>query len=117
MPFISRQRGALAEIVKVRLYDFAMALMRAGSASDTLERALTLNRNALTCLLASRPSIKEDHEFWTCACQFNIAQATKNKDDITAAIESAEQILSGKAKVPERCVQGAKEMLNKLRGL
>lgn len=105
MPFISGQQGVeIAHILRERLYDFAMALMQAGR-----------DRDALICFLASEPSIKEDHEFWICACRFNIAQTTESRDDISAAIDVAEQIVSGKVRVPEKYVQGAKQMLDKLK--
>lgn len=107
MPFISSQQGVeIAHGIRIRLYDFAMALMQAGQ-----------NRDALTCLLASMPSIKDDHDFWICACRFNIAQSTKNPDDIAAAIESAEQIVSGKVRVPEKYAQGSRQMLSRLKGV
>lgn len=105
MPFISSQQGVeIAHGLRIRLYDFAMALMQAGR-----------NRDALTCLLASQPSIKEDHDFWICACRFNIAQTTKNPNDISAAIDAAERIVSGKVSVPQKYVQGARQMLSKLK--
>lgn len=105
MPFIaSQQKIEIAHSLRIRLYDFAIALMQAGR-----------NRDALTCFVASRPSMKEDHEFWICACRFNIAQTSKNGDEIKAAIENAEQILSGKIKVPEKYVQGARQMLSTLK--
>jgi hypothetical protein len=107
MPFIGRlQDVEMAESPRIRLYDFALALMQSQSDHD---------RDALTCLLASRPSAKEDHEFWICACRFNIAKTTKSSDDVAAAVESAEQIVSGRVRVPERCVQGARLMLEKLK--
>jgi len=105
IPFISSQQGIdIAHGLRIRLYDFAMALMQTGR-----------NRDALTCLLVARPSIKEDHDFWICACLYNIAQTTKNPDDIAAAIDAAEQIVSGKVKVPEKYAQGARQLLNKLK--
>jgi len=105
MPFISNQKGIdIAHGLRIWLYDFAMALMQAGR-----------NRDALTCLLVSRPSIKEDHDFWICACLYNIAQTTKNLDDISAAIDVAEQIVSGKVKVTEKYAQGARQLLSKLK--
>jgi len=105
MPFIGSQETVeIAHSLRIRLYDFAMALMQAGRDGD-----------ALTCLLAGRPSIKEDHEFWICACRFNVAQTTKNPDDIAAAIESAEQILRGDMTVPDQYLEGAKHMLSTLR--
>jgi len=105
MPFIRSQQGIeIAASLKTRLLDFAIGLMQAGRDHD-----------ALTCLLVSRGSIREDHEFWICACRYNIAQTTKNDDDIIAAIESAEQIVSGEIRVPEKYVQGVKQMLNHLK--
>jgi hypothetical protein len=100
----SQQNVEIAQGLRIRLYDFALALMQAGR-----------DRDALTCLLASRPSIKEDHEFWICACRFNIALTTKEPEDIKAALEQAEQIVSSKIKVPDKYVQGAKQMLSKLK--
>jgi hypothetical protein len=105
MPFISNQQGIdIAHGLRIRLYDFAMVLMQSGR-----------NRDALTCLLVSRLSIKEDHDFWICACLYNIAQTTKNPNDIQSAIDAAEQIVSGKVKVPEKCAQGARQLLSKLK--
>jgi hypothetical protein len=105
MPFIERQQGVdVAQSHRIRLYDFAMALMHAGR-----------DRDALTCLLASRPSVKEDHEFWICACRFNVALGTKEADDIGAAADAADQIVNGRIKLPEKYVQGARQMLGKLR--
>jgi hypothetical protein len=104
MPFIASQKVEIAQGLRIRLYDFAIALMQAGR-----------NRDALTCFVASRPSMKEDHEFWICACRFNIAQTSKDGDEIKAAVENAEQILSGKIKVPERYLQGARQILTTLK--
>jgi hypothetical protein len=105
MPFISSQQGVeIAHDLRIRLYDFAMALIQAGR-----------NRDALNCLLVSRPSIKEDHEFWIFACLYNIAKTTKARDDISAAINAAEQIASEKVRVPERYVQSVTQLLNQLK--
>lgn len=105
IPFISSQQNVeVAHDLRIRLYDFAMALMQAGR-----------DRDALACLLASRPSIKEDHEFWICACLFNVAQTSKNPEDVKAAAEHAEQIVSGTIKVPDKYVQGVKQMLSQLK--
>ena len=105
MPFINSQQNVeVAHGLRIRLYDFAVALMQAGR-----------DRDALPCLLVSQPSIKEDHDFWICACRFNIAQTTKNPDDISAAIDAAERIVSGKVSVPQNYVQGARQMLSKLK--
>jgi len=105
MPFIERQQGVdIAQGLRVRLYDFAMALMQAGR-----------DRHALTCLLASRPSVKEDHEFWICACRFNVATGTKAVGDISAAMDTANQIVNGRIKLTDKYVQGARQMLDKLR--
>lgn len=105
MPFIADQEGTeIAEGLKVRLYDFAMALINFSRDKDFTYKA-KLNRDALTCLRVSRPSIKEDHEFWIFVCYYNIASATKKPEDITAAIREAEEIISGKVRVPEKYVQ------------
>lgn len=106
MPFIASQQGVnIAQTLRIRLYDFAMALM--GAQRD---------RDALTCLLVSRPSMKEDHDFWICACRYNVAQVTEDADDIAAAIECVRRIVDGEVKVPEKYVQGAKQMLDRLEG-
>ena len=106
MPFISSQQNVeIAHGLRIRLYDFAISLMQAGRDSD-----------ALTCFLASKPPIKEDHDFWICACRFNIAQTTKNPDDVAAAINAAEEIVGGKVDVPGKYVEGAKQMLSMLKG-
>lgn len=106
MPFISNQQGVeIASSLRIRLYDFAVSLMQAGRDSD-----------ALTCFMVSKPSIKEDHDFWICACRFNIAQTTENPDDIAAAINAAEEIVSGKVDVPEKYVEGTRQMLSRLKG-
>jgi len=105
-PFISSQQGVeIAHVLRIRLYDFAMALMRAGRNSD-----------ALACLLVSKPSLKEDHDFWIFACRYNIAQATRDPGDISAAIDAGEQIVSGKVKVPGKYVGGVRQFLSKLKG-
>lgn len=105
MPFISSQQGVkVAHGLRIRLYDFAMALMQAGRDSD-----------ALNSLLVSKPSLKEDHDFWIFACRYNIAQTTREPGDISAAIEAGEQIVSGKVKVPEKYVEGARQFLSKLK--
>jgi len=59
--------------------------------------------------------MKEDHEFWVCACRFNIAQVTKSPEDIRAAREQAEKIASGAIKVPNQYVQGARQILSRLK--
>lgn len=106
MPFISTQQNAeVAESLKIRLYDFAMALLQVGRDED-----------ALVALLASRPPIKEDHEFWIFACRYNIATSSKKPEDISAAISSGDAIISGRVKVPENKIQGTKQILTKLKG-
>lgn len=106
MPFIRAQQGIeVTHTLRIRLYDFAMALMQAGGH----------DRDALDCLLVSRPSLREDHDFWIAACRFNVAQATKSREDVLAAIETAEAITSGRVKVPSKYIQGATGMLEKLR--
>ena len=105
MPFIKGLQGMeLAQSLKVRLYDFAMGLLRANR-----------HQEALICLLASRPSIKDDHEFWICASAYNIANTTKRPEDIAAAVEYAEGIVSGKVKVPEKYMSGARKMFDDLK--
>jgi hypothetical protein len=107
MPFISSQQNVdVAQGLRIRLYDFAMALLQAGR-----------ERDALACLLASQPSMKDDHDFWIFACRYNIATETKNEEDIDTAIRAAEDILSGRVKVPARYVQGAQQFLSKLKAL
>ena len=107
MPFIAGQQGVdIAHGLRIRLYDFAMALMQAGRDAD-----------ALTCLLVSRPSPKEDHDFWICAARFNVAQDSKAPDDIAAAVDAAERIVSGEVKVPARYVDGARQILRRLNEL
>lgn len=112
MPFIRIQKaGEVTQTLRVRLYDFAISLMQAGGGrGDWHDRA------ALDCLLVSRPSLAVDHEFWIFACRFNIALASKNPDDVAAAAENAEQIVSGEIEVPEQYVEGAKNMLRDLKG-
>ena len=104
IPFISSQWDVdMAYGLRDRLYDLAMELLKANR-----------DRDALHCLLASRPSLKEDHEFWICACRFNIALATKNREDRQSAIESANDIISGRTAVPAKYVEGARKMLETL---
>jgi hypothetical protein len=106
MPFIRSQQGVeVAHTLRIRLYDFAVALMQAGGH----------DRDALDCLLVSRPSLREDHDFWIAACRYNIAQATRSGEDVLAAIDSAEAIASGRVSVPSKYVEGASQMLEKLR--
>jgi len=106
MPFIRSQQGVeVAHTLRIRLYDFAVALMQAGGH----------DRDALDCLLVSRPSLRDDHDFWIAACRYNIAQDTKGREDVLAAIQAAEAIVSGRVKVPGKYVQGATQMLEKLR--
>jgi hypothetical protein len=106
MPFIRAQQGVeVTHTLRIRLYDFAMALMLAGGH----------DRDALDCLLVSRPSLREDHDFWIAACRYNVAQVTKTREDVLAAIETAEAITSGRVKVPGKYIQGATGMLEKLR--
>lgn len=105
--FIKKQKNIeIAQGLRIRLYDFAMALIQANRNSD-----------ALHCLLASKPSIKEGHDFWICACRHNIAMTTKNPDDISAAVKAVEDIVNGKVSVPERYVEGARNMLANLQKL
>ena len=105
--FIRNQKDTeIAHGLRIRLYDFAISLMEAGRNSD-----------ALQCLLASKPSIKEDHDFWICACRHNIAMISHNFDDIADAVKAVEEIVNGKVKVPERYVEGARNMLNNLQKL
>ena len=103
MPFISSQKVEIADTLKIRLYDFAMSLIHA-----------CRDRDALACLLVSKTPLKEDCEFWICACRFNIARSTKDTQDIKSAIDIAQQIVSGKIKVPQRYIEGAGQMLRKL---
>jgi hypothetical protein len=115
MPFIHKQQNVdIAQHLRLCLYDFAIALMQADRYySDGLRR----NRDALSCLLASRPSLKEDHDFAICACLCNIANITKASNDIKLAIDFAEQIVSARIKVPDRYIKAAGQMLSQLRSL
>jgi tetratricopeptide (TPR) repeat protein len=111
MPFIrDLENIEVAEGLRVRLYDFAMVLLQQFRDSD-----------ALTCLLVSRPSLKNDHDFWICACRYNIARMSYARKDIdaaenvAAAIEDAERIVDGTVQLPISCVDGAKQFLDELR--
>jgi predicted transcriptional regulator len=102
MPFIRRQQGVdIAQGLRPELYDFAMDLIRVGR-----------NFDALTCLLVSRPSLKgKAHDFWICSCRFNIAQDTKKKEDISAAIHEIERFLSQRTNIPQDAIRTAEKML------
>ena len=105
MPFIRKQRGVnIAQTLRVRLYDFAMALVHADR-----------NADALDCLLTSRPSLKGDHDFWIAACCFNIAANTSARDDIVRAISAFEPIVSRQTKVPAEYLERAGMMLSALK--
>jgi len=107
IPFIKRQENIeIAHGLRIRLYEFAMALIQTERNSD-----------ALSCLLVSKPSIKEDHDFWICACKHNIALTTKSSDNITDAIYTAEQIINEHVKVPDKYIEGVRNMLNNLKRL
>ena len=107
VPFVESLKDTeLSQNLRIRLYDFALALMRARREAE-----------GLACLLAARPSIKEDHEFWILACRFNIVQRTKVPDEIRATMRAAKEIVAGKTEVPDKHVDGAKRMLGVLRKL
>ena len=56
--FLKAQNGKeIAMHIRTQLYEFAMDLIRTEK-----------NRDALLCLEVSRPSLKEDHDFWRCVC-------------------------------------------------
>lgn len=104
IPFVSKQEGIdIAQIIRVRLYDFAMELIKVGRYSD-----------ALICLQVSKPSIKQDHEFWIFACYYNIAQDSKKKIDFENAINTAESILKND-NIVTGVKQNIKGLLNKLK--
>ena len=107
MPFIRNQSGVdIAHGLRMRLYDFAMALMQAGRDSD-----------ALDCLLVSYPSTRTDHAFWICACRSNIALETKTLSDVSAALAAAKDLLDGKASIPQQYLQGVKDLYARLQAV
>jgi len=62
-------------IIKNRIYQFAMALMNRQYYKEAIE-----------CLKVSRPSLKNDDDYWLAACYFNIAGISQKKEDINEAI-------------------------------
>lgn len=93
--FLETQKGRdIAMVLRTRLYDFAMDLI-----------CLDKNRDALLCLEVSRPSPREDHDFWLCACCHNIGKLEKDPAVIRRGVEIAEELTSGKAKTPSNVLQ------------
>ena len=109
MSFIEKQQGVdIAMSLRTALYDFAMDLMR-----------IDKNREAMISLAVSRPSPREDHAFWLCACYHNVGKMENDLQAVRAGIALAEEITSGKSKVPAGVVQKLRQtgLLSKLRAL
>ena len=86
--FLEAQRGTdIAMVLRTALYDFAMDLVREDK-----------NREAMVCLEISRPSPKEDHDFWLCACYHNIGKLEKDEDVIRRGLKLAEEMMAGNSK-------------------
>jgi len=115
IPHISNQQNVdVSHNLRIRLYEFAHELIKSGSKAAADSEFSKRNQEALTCLLVSQPSIKEDHDFWIFACRYNIAITTKKPEDINTAISAGEDIISGRVKVPENNLQGARKILSDL---
>ena len=85
--FLEAQRGTdIAMVLRTGLYDFATDLIREDK-----------NREAMICLEISRPSPKEDHDFWLCACYHNIGKLEKDAAVIRRGVKLAEGIMSSEA--------------------
>ena len=83
--FLKPQDGKeIAMHIRTQLYEFAMDLIRTEK-----------NRDALLCLEVSRPSLKEDHDFWRCVCYHNIGLTENDIAIVKQGIQLTEEILSG----------------------
>jgi hypothetical protein len=86
--FLEGQRGTdIAMVLRTALYDFAMDLVGEDK-----------NREAMVCLEISRPSPREDHDFWLCACYHNIGKLEKDEEVIRRGLKLAEEMMAGKSK-------------------
>jgi len=106
-PFLEGQMGCdIAMVLRARLYDFAMILIQEDR-----------NREAMICLEVSRPSPKEDHDFWLCACYHNIGKLEKDPEVIRRGVILAQEMMSGESKVPNGVIQKMKQtdLLGKLK--
>ena len=109
MAFIEKQQGVdIAMSLRTALYDFSMDLMR-----------IDKNREAMISLAVSNPSPREDHAFWLCASYHNVGKTDNDLQAVRSGIALAEEITSGKSKVPAGVVQKLRQtdLLSKLRAL
>lgn len=105
LSFLEGQRGTdIAMVLRTRLYDFAMDLIREDK-----------NQEAMICLEISRPSPREDHDFWLCACYHNIGKLEKDADVISRGLRLAEEIM-GSDSTPAAVIQKMRQtdLLGKL---
>jgi hypothetical protein len=105
--FLAAQRGTdITMVLRTALYDFAMDLVREDK-----------NREAIVCLEVSRPSPREDHDFWLCACYHNIGKLEKDKEVIDRGLKLAEEMMAGKAKTSPSVLAKMRQvdLLGKLR--
>ena len=105
--FIEKQAGIdIAASLRGALYDFAMDLIRTDR-----------NREAMICLAVSRPSPREDHDFWLCACYHNVGKMEKDLQAVCDGIKLAEGLLAEGSKAPGAVLQKLRQtdMLGKLR--
>ena len=108
-PFIESLRETdIAMVLRTKLYDFAMNLIREDK-----------NREAMLCLEISRPSPREDHDFWLCACYYNIGKLEKDMDIIARGVELAEKVMRSESKTPTAVLQKMRQsgLLGKLKNM
>lgn len=108
-PFIESQKETdIAMVLRTKLYDFAIDLIREDK-----------NREAMICLEISRPSPRDDHDFWLCACYHNIGKLEKDMDVITRGVKLAEEVMRSESKTPAAVLQKMRQsdLLGKLKNM
>ncbi len=109
IPFVETQRGVnMAMVIRTRLYELATDLIREDR-----------NREAMVCLEVSRPSPKEDHDFWLCACYHNVGRSERDLSAVKAGIKLVEEITRDQSRVSDDVLQKLRQtdMLAKLKKL
>ena len=79
----SQQNTDIAMNIRSKIYDFAMDLIRENN-----------NREASICLEVSRNSPHEDHDFWLCACYYNIGKVENDIEAINKGLTLAQEIIN-----------------------
>ena len=96
--------NAHAGVIQKDAFDLAMDLLSADR-----------DEEALDYLLATRPGVAEDHEFWIFACMYNLVSRGHPRADREGLIAQGEAIEAGHIRVPDACRGQVRQSMERLR--